>query len=323
MPVNSNGMHSEIIELQDISKSKEKALISKKQVIDTDSFYQFYWDINQRQLYKNDANILDLYKACQYLLTAASMGNQKAKAALRTKTNHSLANDFNKVLDKEFSFRLEEYNSDSEYYSVAQNSLFLLYYSRRYHRTYSRYSERFNDIFQSLTRLSNCQGSLDPNLLKFSKEFLGNSSDNFNYELLKSSTWKILINELMGHDPLLSIALTNMPKAKQIPQMGSPYPFRILSEKAFKAELEQLIKNEPKVLDLISEQYRAHIEKHAIMKSAAKNGNNYHITISAELLTNISKDFIYISRGIIKPGIAGTGVTAGRVYVPALTGTRQ
>lgn len=288
------------IELQDLSAVKSEALVlaSSNTQKDPDDFYQAYWRHYQHYLFNSEAGILDLYKACENLLKSSFIGSTKAEADLHAIQKRFLSHDFSKAVDRELIVRLEAMREDDKHYFAAQNSLFVLYYTKRYSSFYSNYSERYHEIFQSLQKIQNAPKHLDPQLADFAAEFLGGYPDGISYESLKSSAWKILIYELLGEDPFLKTVQKHKDQSKKIINPGSPYPFQILSSPNFLTFLSTVMKSQPEFIAEATQCYSAFIQTHTVKLNCAKQKNGmYRIRISDEMLKQYQNSIIYFTQG--------------------------
>ncbi|MDR3550715.1 MAG: hypothetical protein P4L31_04835 [Candidatus Babeliales bacterium] len=287
--LSSHISQSDDIELQAIQETKDDSMAlvtDQKNTLDPDECFQGYWNHLQRYLFSNKANVIDLYKACEYLLKSAALGNDNAQSSMRISQKSFLAHEFKKALDAEFSLRLEEHNSDSENYFTAQSSLFILHYTKKYSKIYSKYTERYAEIYEALERIKNADQYLNPSLIDFAQQFVEGYPDNITYESLKSSAWKILINEILGDDPLL--------QGKDVPRPGSVYPFRIISRERFREEISQAIMCSPAFLNEAILQYENYLQKNTRRIPCQKSrAGTYSISISAEELKNCTESIIY------------------------------
>jgi hypothetical protein len=287
---NTNEEHA-LIELQDLQECKEEALVVVPNT-DSDDFYDAYKSHYQYHLSVGEVSVMSLYKACLNLIKAAAMDNKKAIAQLQSEQDRFLSHEFTKALDSEFSTRLKAFNTNSPDYHAAQNSLFILYYSRKYQTTYSSYTDRYQEIFKALLKIKASAHCLDPSLKEFAIQYVKGFPDNITYDALKSSAWKILICELLGVDPV--IAVLQKDKEQKLTGYGSPYPFKILSPEKFSDLLSVAIKSDPDFLETASIRYETFIKQIATKHTCSKDRRGaYHINITADSLKNQSLPIIY------------------------------
>lgn len=186
--------------------------------------YQLYWHYKKQTSIEPNNALNHLRLAALHLATAAQGSFAPALDRLKiTKAPHAM--DVTAIADDYYLSSLQKLSPDSIHHDKGKLQQFLLYYGRRYNKTYSDYNERLHDLEKAFAALDAC--SLKSSII--SRFIKGNTDPRFLARV-------ILLLELAGLDPINNKA---------------SYPFQVKSDPDFFAFTSNLLNTGLSKTDLI------------------------------------------------------------------------
>lgn len=273
----------------------------EKMFLSSNDYLMRYWQLitpfikNETDKSNAQNNINNLLIGCKQLAFAALLGSNEAKNELSLNSCEKLTTK--KALlaaDEKFYHFLKACPETSIHYNDVQKNLALYYYGLKYSKIYDNYLDRYNDILLAMTHLRNVDASslTNDNFLKFLKHAFLLNNDKFTQEEIENNAFRILLDELLGEDPLRE----TLDEAASVETKSEPtYPFRLSKDKlhnllsiALKdTETKNKIKNE--VLHNIDKTINSKIETYSARKI---NYSSYAICINSDSIKNSASKVI-------------------------------